>query len=115
MKLVIAGGRDYKFTDEDIRFLKYFIKTYQVSQIITGGCSGADTQAHHFAADNKIMSVAFHADWKTYGKAAGPIRNQKMAKEGDAVILFPGGKGTQSMYNCAVAENMVIYDRRDKK
>ena len=35
-----------------------------------------------------------------------------MAQYADAVALFPGGIGTKSMYNEAVAAGIVIYDFR---
>jgi hypothetical protein len=37
------------------------------------------------------------------GKAAGPIRNQRMIDEGkpDLVIAFPGGRGTADMVSRA--------------
>lgn len=39
------------------------------------------------------------ADWKKYGKRAGPIRNEQMALIGDYIICFWDGKskGTRSM------------------
>ena len=41
----------------------------------------------------------FKADWVKYGKAAGPIRNEEMAKYADACIVFWDGKspGAKSM------------------
>lgn len=39
------------------------------------------------------------ADWDAHGKAAGPIRNRKMAQEADALLLLWDGKskGSASM------------------
>jgi hypothetical protein len=39
------------------------------------------------------------AQWKKHGRAAGPIRNQRMLDEGkpDLVVAFPGGRGTADM------------------
>ena len=43
------------------------------------------------------------ADWTKHGKAAGPIRNQKMLDEcPDLVVAFPGGKGTADMVRRAM-------------
>jgi hypothetical protein len=39
------------------------------------------------------------AQWKKHGRAAGPIRNQRMLDKGkpDLVVAFPGGRGTADM------------------
>ena len=38
-----------------------------------------------------------HADWKQYGRRAGPIRNAQVVAEADVIIAFPIGesKGTR--------------------
>lgn len=43
------------------------------------------------------------ADWSKYGKAAGPMRNQKMLDEykPDLVVALPGGRGTADMVSRA--------------
>ncbi len=38
-----------------------------------------------------------------------------MAQYADSVILFPGGKGTNHMYDIAVRTNLIIYDYRGIK
>jgi hypothetical protein len=52
----------------------------------------------------------FEADWKKYGKSAGPIRNSEMADYGDALIAFFNGesKGTLDMINKAKKKKMPI-------
>ena len=39
------------------------------------------------------------ANWTDYGKAAGVLRNARMAKEGQALVAFigPKSKGTKNM------------------
>lgn len=67
--------------------------------IISGEADGVDSAATDFAVVNYTQYKGFPADWKTHGKAAGPIRNQQMLDEGkpDLVIAFPGGNGTADM------------------
>ena len=60
----------------------------------------------------KIPVNIFPADWKAHGKAAGPIRNRDMAKHADQVVLFPGGRGTENMYQEAKKAGLVIHDWR---
>lgn len=38
---------------------------------------------------------------------------KKMAEYAEAVVLFPGGKGTDNMYETAIKHNLVIYDFRN--
>lgn len=114
MRVLVCGGRD--FTD--------FIKLTNVLEgilnevweeddlipitIIQGGAIGADFLAKVFATNTYghnmyIFHKEFKADWKKYGNAAGPIRNQQMLDEGkpDLVVAFKGGNGTTDMINRA--------------
>lgn len=54
-----------------------------------------------YARERNIPVRAFPADWTTHGKAAGPIRNSQMLKEGlpDLVVAFlaPDSRGTANM------------------
>lgn len=67
--------------------------------VITGGSNGVDTIADEWAVLNYCETVVYPADWRTYGRAAGPRRNQQMLDEGrpDLVVAFPGGTGTADM------------------
>jgi predicted Rossmann-fold nucleotide-binding protein len=52
---------------------------------------------------------------KPYNAMAGFIRNEKMAEYADALAIFPGGNGTEHMYEVAVKHGVKIYDFRTKK
>jgi hypothetical protein len=67
--------------------------------IVHGGAKGADTLATDWAVINWCYLTVYPADWKTHGKAAGPVRNQKMLEQEkiDLVVAFPGGRGTADM------------------
>jgi hypothetical protein len=112
MKLIISGGRHYKFTNDDYTLLNNI--KHEISEIVTGGATGADTEGIRYAKANGIPAKVFHADWTTFGKSAGHIRNREMAIYAEAVILFPGGKGTTSMYNFATEQGIIIFDYRKK-
>lgn len=47
--------------------------------IIHGGCRGADVLSGDAAKDAGYNVVVYHADWKRYGKSAGPRRNRQMS------------------------------------
>lgn len=93
LSVVIAGGRDYNLTAADEEWLD----TLPIREVVSGGASGADAGGEAWAVKRGIPVKIFRADWKTYGKSAGPIRNFLMAEYADAVVLFPGGRGTASM------------------
>ena len=110
MKLIIAGGRDYVFSQNDIDRLN---AVEGVTEVVSGGAPGADSGGEAWATEADIPVKRFPADWKSHGRAAGPVRNRKMAEYADAVALFPGGRGTASMQKEAVKHNLVIFDWRD--
>lgn len=72
--------------------------TYSEFVLIEGGATGADEKAHFWGlgmapADRKenggiFEHLTFEADWKTHGKAAGPIRNQRMLDEGKPTVCY---------------------------
>lgn len=109
MKTIIAGGRDYFLNENDYLDLDNF----GITEVVSGACKGVDSCGEAWAFMGNIPVKIFNADWTKHGRAAGPIRNREMAQYADQVILFPGGRGTQSMYNEAKKAGIKIVDRRD--
>jgi hypothetical protein len=74
-------------------------ETRGISSLIARGARGADSMAEDWARTHNIECVVYRADWVGFGRAAGPIRNQRMLDEGkpDLVVAFPGGPGTADM------------------
>ena len=108
-RIIVAGGRD--FTDYALlsETLDVILERYTLHevQIVSGCCRGADALGEQYATVHGIPIKRFPADWLAYGKAAGPIRNRKMAEyaaEGDGMLVaFWDGKsrGTASMIRLA--------------
>ena len=116
MKLIIAGGRDYKMDLADyMRLEAIHLQFGPITEIVSGGAPVADAEGELWAELSNIPVKKFPAEWKTHGRAAGPIRNELMAQYADAVALFPGGKGTASMHAAAKRARIVIYDFRNAK
>ena len=106
IKTVIAGCRNYNDYEEAKKFLdKCFLHFVGQKQIIifSGGCKGADEIGEKYAEDNGFELKQFYADWRKYGRAAGPKRNEEMVKQCDLVICFWDGKskGTKSLIQFA--------------
>ena len=97
MKVIIAGDRNFT----DLALMKEEIKKsgFEITELVCGMARGADMLAYEWAAKRGIPIKSFHAIWSWHGKAAGPMRNQEMAKYGEALIAFlaKGSKGTRNM------------------
>jgi len=107
MKVVIAGSRhfiDYEYVRDCVNDSKL-----DITEIISGGASGVDFLAIMYAKEYNIPYKVINAEWNQYERAAGPIRNKKMAKECDALIAIKtSGEGTQSMIREAKALNRIV-------
>jgi hypothetical protein len=84
--------------------------------IIEGCADGADRWAELWAKEYHVLIEHFPADWRNLGKAAGPIRNQRMLDEGkpDLVVGFDmGTQGTHDMLRRAAKAHVpvrVVFD-----
>lgn len=119
-RIVVAGGRD--FTDYNIakNFIKSCIKEIDQNDTIlflSGGCRGADLMGERFAAEYGFEVERHPADWKRYGRGAGPKRNKEMAELCDLLICFWNGqsKGTKSMIEYAQTYKKDIRIKRYEK
>lgn len=99
MKVIIAGGRDFN----DYELLKDKCDMYLSQQtdveIVSGTANGADKLGEIYAKERGYRLSQFPADWDSYGKGAGPIRNRQMADYADFLIAFwdRKSKGTENM------------------
>lgn len=110
MKTIIAGGRAYKFTQEDVDFLESL--KHEITEVVSGGAKGADLYGELWARRCSIPVIQIPAQWGLYGNRAGPLRNEEMGEYADALIVFSGGRGTRNMYDIAVKKKLKIYDQR---
>lgn len=120
MRALVCGGRDAeplevwnwleKFGHQDAAEALGRPALPRITTLIHGGARGADEGAARWGESEHLRVVAFHADWKKHGKAAGPIRNARMIAEGkpDVVIAFPGGRGTADMVRQAEAAGIPV-------
>jgi len=111
MRLLVCGGRDYANISAVNHALGAVHRKYKITVIIEGGAYGADRLAREWAQRNNITVVTFNADWHKHGKAAGYIRNSQMLTEGkpDAVVAFPGGRGTNNMIKQACDAGVTVW------
>lgn len=102
-RIIICGGRDFDDLSKMMDVFESFPTEYDPITIIQGGAKGADFLAKCLAKYHEITVEEYPANWKSYGKSAGNIRNQQMLDEGkpDLVVALPGGRGTADMVNRA--------------
>lgn len=110
MKVIIAGGRDFEGLYEHFAWLTNHLKEMGATEVVCGMARGADMFGYHAAQMLHLPVKEFPADWNKFGKSAGYKRNVEMADYADAVILFPGGKGTMHMRNIAAAKGLEIIE-----
>ena len=105
-RVVIAGCRDYNNYDKAKAYIDCclcdIIEDNEIV-IVSGGACGADALGERYAKEKGFKLEKYPADWKKYGRSAGPKRNEQMAKICDCVICFWDGKsrGTRSMIEYA--------------
>lgn len=95
MRVLVTGGRNYN----DAALVMRILCDLKPTVVIVGDATGADSLAWAWCSQFRVPCSRYFADWSTYGKSAGPIRNQRMLDEGkpDLVVAFPGGRGTEDM------------------
>lgn len=110
LKVIVCGGRDYDnravlFADMDTHH-----RRNPIGLVICGGAKGADALAREWAEARGIPVAVFPANWSAHGKGAGPRRNQAMLDFGkpDAVIAYPGGRGTADMTQRAIEAGVAV-------
>jgi len=103
MTYAVIGSRGFSnyplLVDVLLNTLNFDIK---YDHIVSGGADGADCLARKFAEMNGFAETRRFTEflplWDKYGKAAGPIRNEKIIRACDEVVVFWDGNsaGTRS-------------------
>lgn len=111
MKLVIAGSREFR----NYEVMKKALKGLKPDMVISGGARGADKLGERWAKAHKIPFTRYSPDGSATDFAtAAKIRNIKMAKASDLVVVFWDGQspGTRHMINaCRYLRKVVmVYD-----
>lgn len=111
MRVLVCGGRDYADRERVFATLDELHARTPISAIMHGNAKGADSLADDWAK-GRCWTYYYPADWRTHGKAAGPIRNQEMLDDGEPglVVAFPGGPGTADMVRRAKAAGVKVVE-----
>ena len=90
MKVIACGSRHWTNGPSILEVLERFRPFASQVILLHGGARGADALAAYFAQHMGMGVVAYPADWEAHGRAAGPIRNQRMLDENPDVELVLG-------------------------
>ena len=109
MIIAIVGTRECKNVQATVESAwcasPWFTATpKETLEIISGGSGDVDREAELFARRRKIVVTTYMADWDAHGRAAGPMRNKRMAEKCDATIAIWDGWsiGTLNMITNAI-------------
>jgi len=119
MRVLICGSRDAP-DDADMQhrlnlLLHELEITYgSIREVISGCADGGDRLGERWAQSESIPIQRFPAPWKEHGRAAGPIRNRQMLREGlptHVVAIWNGSeksKGTLDMIRVATQNGVPV-------
>lgn len=100
VKIAIVGSRTYA----DLDAVRSYVSELPADTIIvSGGASGVDLVAEDAAHAKGLQTVIFPAQWQSYGKRAGMVRNAQIVAEADQLVAFWDGvsKGTKNSIDLA--------------
>lgn len=100
-RLIISGDRNYRFyrvVEDALR-----AERHEIESVIEGECpyGGADLHARNACVVLGIKCHRFPADWKKYGRGAGPVRNREMLK---SLLEYPGERELWA-FHCDLARS----------
>ena len=109
-KVIIAGSRDFADYALLCSFADEVLAGAEDIEIVSGGARGADDLGERYARERGYALKVFPAEWKKWGRAAGPIRNGQMAGYADALIAFWDGQsaGTRDMIRKAEERGLCV-------
>jgi hypothetical protein len=109
MRTIIAGSRGC--TDYYTLLIALGKCGWTPTVVISGTARGADQLGEQWAKEHNVPLELFPADWEKHGKAAGYLRNVKMAEHAEALLAIWDGtsKGTRHMIDIANKQGLRMY------
>jgi len=115
MRTIIAGSRtvnDYALVERAVADSGFIL-----TEVVSGMARGVDTLGERWAAEHGVPVDRKPADWKTYGRRAGYLRNVEMAEyaaagegPGQLVAIWENGsRGTAHMIRLAREHGLDVF------
>ncbi len=114
-RVIIAGSRDVDQTTARRLIEEEMLYTYPGANVILCGMArGVDTMGEWYGLSRGLAVEYYPANWDEDGKAAGFIRNRRMAENADGLLAVWDGvsRGTKDMIHRALdfgLEVRVVY------
>lgn len=114
VRVIISGWRGWTNETPIHQTLKQIKNQYGPNTTLVHGNNpkGVDAIAEKIWVSWGLKTEKFSADWTTYGKGAGPVRNQQMVDAGAALaIIFASeqSKGTYDLLNRAKTAKIPVW------
>jgi hypothetical protein len=88
-RVAIVGSRGYPLMDS----IDLFVQTLPPDTVVvSGGARGVDREAARAARRHGLSTMVFFADWATYGRRAGMVRNEQIVDHADQIVAFWDGQ-----------------------
>lgn len=116
MTVIIAGCRH--ITDPEVVATAIALSGFTISEVVSGEAPGVDTEGGNWGHRHGIPVKGFPADWVKFRRAAGPLRNEEMAKyaaerEGGLIAVWDGkSRGTRDMIFRAQHKGLKVFVHR---
>lgn len=114
-RVLVTGSRDWSDHDVVRDALAWARYGHEAMVVVHGACpSGADAMASWWVRRYRFLSVSEErhpADWRRYGRAAGPLRNRAMVAAGaDLCLAFirDGSRGASHAAGLAEAAGIPV-------
>ena len=72
LRIIVAGSRSFCDYEKAKAFMDDCLKNEKDLIVLSGCCRGADALGERYARENGFPIERHPADWKRFGKAAGP-------------------------------------------
>ena len=115
-RVIVAGSRgfaDYELMCRELDTLFWDSSEfgYKDIKIVSGMADGADSLAIRYADERKLTKILFPANWKSYHRIAGFLRNEDMLSVATHLVVFWDGKsnGTRHMIEIAKKKGIPIW------
>lgn len=116
IRTIIAGSR----TITDGNLIKKAVESsgFSITEVISGGATGVDKLGENYAHKAGIDLITIHANWVKHDRAAGPIRNMKMAvyatsdrsKKAGLIAIWDGkSRGTKNIIDTATRLGLKVF------
>jgi hypothetical protein len=114
-EVIVCGGRDYQPTQQDGRWVTYWLAWLSARVVVHGGARGVDRWAGTLGSRLGLQVAVVEPDYEAHpGKLAPLARNVAMAERFPvAVLALPGGSGTAHMCRVAADLRIPVFVRDD--